>query len=675
MGMFGNVLSFIKGAASPDRQKDSPMDTPENLQAPEQQSSSMPFATKEEAVTFVKKKFEKFQEIKRPIELQWRLNMNFLIGNQYCDINTYSNDIVQIDKNYEWQEREVFNQIAPIYETRLAKLKRIRPSPLVRPATGESRDISTAKVCTSITRGLDRNQAMNDKRAMATAWAEICGCAFIEDEWDVKAGRPVGEMDGQKIHEGDIKKIVRSPFEVYPNSNFAKGVTGCREMITAVAYDVEDIYNDWGIEIKGRQVDVFTLEHTNIGTGGLGYSANIYKIQTTTVENSEIVIRYTCLPSRRYPEGMIVIIAGTELLHIGPFIYRVGDDGKPGIPMVMQMCVENPGFFWPTAIIERLIPVQRGYNAVKNRKHELLNRKAIGVLTAEDDGTLDAEALEENGYPPGTILTYARGAKAPAFLTDNSSTQDFDQEEKSLESLFEKISGVSPFSTQSLPPTGVNSGIAMEKIREQDDTRIGLTAENINSAAIQSYKIDLRMYKQFAKGPRLLRYVGDNNDVYLVDWYASDITSDDVVIDKEDELAQTPAQRRQMVLDTLQYKLFSNDVDPKIRSKVISLLELGNWEDIDDIEDLHIAKALRENKRFEQGIVTMPDDFDDHSLHLREHNRYRLDVNYDTFRQMYPQIAVQFDMHVKAHEAFIQAAMQNAMMIQAAAKPQKAEAS
>ena len=45
-------------------------------------------------------------------------------------------------------------------------------------------------------------------------------------------------------------------------------------------------------------------------------------------------------------------------------------------------------------MIERIIPVQRAYNAVKNRKQEFLNRLSMGVITVED-GSVDTDDLAE----------------------------------------------------------------------------------------------------------------------------------------------------------------------------------------------------------------------------------------------------------------------------------------
>jgi hypothetical protein len=621
---------------------------------------------KEQVTRFIKTEFERRQKDRKGIELQWNLNMNFLMGNQFCDINPSANTIQQIGKTFEWEERVPYNLIASIHETRLAKLKRIRPSPHTRPTKTETQSIARAKTSNAVLEGLDQVQSSQEKIALATAWAEICGCAFYKQIWDKALGRQIGIYENAEVFEGDVSFEVISPFEIYPDSNFSKGVEGCKSIIHARAYSIEDIWERWGVKVAGRKIDVFNLQQTIVGTGGLGYDSTVSKYATTGVENHEVVIEYMELPSKQYPNGRHIITAGDELLYYGDFIYRVGENKKAAFPLTMQICIETPGYFWATSIIERLIPVQRAYNAVKNRKHELLNRKAIGNIAVEDDGNVDIEDLETEGLYPGKIHIYARGGKPPQFLESHASTNDFEMEERSLEDLFYKISGVSPFASQSAPPTGVNSGAAMEKIRESDDTRIALTAENINIAAIKRYKISLRLYRQFANGPRIVRYVGKNNEVEVIDWFAPDLESDDVVIEKEDDLAQTPVQRKQMVLDLLQYKLFSTDVDPRTRSRVISLLELGNWESTDDIEELHVMKAHRENKFIMEGVPPKFKEFDIHSIHIQEHNRFRLDAEYEEFEQANPNFAMAFDLHVTQHEQAEAMKMQQLMAQQTA---------
>ncbi|WP_249661920.1 hypothetical protein, partial [Lysinibacillus fusiformis] len=73
---------------------------------------------------FVQQEYERRKSVRLPFELQWRLNTEFLNGNQFLDIDPTSVTIQEIPKLYWYQEREVFNQMATIYETRVAYLSR-----------------------------------------------------------------------------------------------------------------------------------------------------------------------------------------------------------------------------------------------------------------------------------------------------------------------------------------------------------------------------------------------------------------------------------------------------------------------------------------------------------------------------------------------------------------------
>jgi hypothetical protein len=667
MGIFSGMVDTVKGMMGLKTVDSEPLKYGES------------FRTKEDVIEFSKKEFERRQKERRPKELQWVLNQNFLNGNQFCDINIYMQEVQQIEKEYEWEEREVFNQLAPIYETRLAKLKKNRPVPFAVPATLESSHLNTAKTSTTVLKAIDKDQNMSDKRALASAWTEICGCCFFKHTWDPKAGRLVGELDGEKIYEGGEVKDIVSPFEIFPDSNFSNGIEGCRSLIHARAYHKDEIEERWPVDvdgkpvtITGRKLDVFTLSQTNIGTGGLGYTATVYNFVSTAIEDHEIVIEHAILPCRKFPNGLIIISAADKLLHYGAYPYRVGDDMRPGLNFSMQICIETPGYFWPATVLERLIPIQRSYNAVKNKKHEVLNRIAIGNLAIEDDGNVNVEELQQEGLYPGKIHLYPRGGTPPKAIEIKGSTSEFSEEEAKLEEQFAMISGVSPFSSQSLPPTGIISGDALERLKESDDSRISLTADNINSAAIRGWKIDIRLNRQFAKGPRLSRYVGENNEVELIDWYASDLTSDDIIIEKEDELSETPAQKKQLGVMLLQYGLYDETkVSPKVRNKFLRDYKLGTPEAVDDIEEMHVNKAKRENRMLQQGMPVQADDFDIDELHIVEHDRFRLDIQYEQLKQTNPQAVMAFTQHCQQHNQRIQ--QKQAAMMQAQ-NPQKGPA-
>ena len=65
--------------------------------------------------------FLRRREERRSLESGWLLNLNFLSGNQYCDVLP-SGEIIEEDPRFYWQSRRVFNHIAPTVDSRIAKL-------------------------------------------------------------------------------------------------------------------------------------------------------------------------------------------------------------------------------------------------------------------------------------------------------------------------------------------------------------------------------------------------------------------------------------------------------------------------------------------------------------------------------------------------------------------------
>ena len=105
---------------------------------------------KEDIIHEVLEKLEKRREERLPLETQWTLNANFLVGNQYCDFNINREEIEQLEPVYDWLERESFNKIAPLVETRVANLKKISYLMKVKPRTNELDDYAKASVSTNI---------------------------------------------------------------------------------------------------------------------------------------------------------------------------------------------------------------------------------------------------------------------------------------------------------------------------------------------------------------------------------------------------------------------------------------------------------------------------------------------------------------------------------------------
>ena len=90
----------------------------------------------------------------------------------------------------------------------------------------------------------------------------------------------------------------------------------------------------------------------------------------------------------------------------------------------------------------------------------------------------------------------------------------------------------------------------------------------------------------------------DGKEVKLFYFKSSDLTSDDVVFDTENELSHTPAQKKTAVIEMLNSGLLGNEngiIDLRTKAKILDILGYGSLDNTQDIAKLHRNKAEKEN--------------------------------------------------------------------------------
>lgn len=604
---------------------------------------------REDIIAEVKKDYEARRAARRQFEAQWQLNGNFVMGNQYCLISVRG-EVEDTGRDYYWQEREVFNHIASITETRLARLNKVRPKMSVRPATGDDEDIKSAAVASKILSSVSRKLAMDDLLARGTQWSEIAGSVFYKVSWDADGGRTVGVLDGEQVKEGEVRVDVCPPYEIFPDRLTAQDIDEVNSLIHAKAVPVSDIKRMWGEDVAPEDVDVLGMSGVSV-MGGFGSLSAVPRIDRSKAGGSALVIERYTRPTADKPNGELVIVAGDKLLHYGDLPYAIGKDGERDLPFVKQDAIVQTGCFYGASMVERAIPIQRAYNAVKNRKHEFLNRISMGVLAVED-GSVDTENLETDGLSPGKILVYRQGSNPPALLNPGNVPADFSYEEDRLLNEFIMVSGVSEVTRSSSVPGSITSGAAIQLLLEQDDTRLSCTAERIRNAARLIARYILRLYKQFAVAERLSRCVGTDGAIELIYWKGSLLDSDDVVFDTENELNDSVASRRNMVFELLRSGLLHDEngrLSDEMRYKVLDALGYGGWEQTRDLQKLHIARAARENLAASESDITV-NDIDDHALHIAEHTKFMLGADFEKISAKNPEFVLRLNAHVAEHK-------------------------
>ena len=372
-------------------------------------------------VNEVVRDYIKRRDERRSLEAQWQLNINFMMGNQYSYISS-NGGLREDEKQYFWQEKEVFNHIAPIVETRISKICSTTPNVTVIPASADENDIESAKLSKDILNSVANRVNLVDIEKTATTWSEICGTVFYKVVWNTNTGKMVATDElGQAIKEGDVEIEVVSPFEIFPDNLSCERMEDMKSIIHAKAVCVDEIKSLWGVDVDAEKVHAFTLDSQSGNLGGLGYDAHINKVANIELNNHCVLIEKYERPSKKDPNGRLTIVAGGRLLYDGELPYLNDELNNRTFPFVKQISNYMPGSFFGVSVIDRLIPIQRAYNAVRNRKHEFFNRSVMNVLAVED-GSVDTDELEVEGLSPGKVLVYRQGSKVPEIMQNPKQT-------------------------------------------------------------------------------------------------------------------------------------------------------------------------------------------------------------------------------------------------------------
>ena len=625
---------------------------------------------KEDIIKRVMEDLEKRKTERNPLEQQWTLNANFLVGNQYCEVNPYRGNIEQLEPVYDWLERETFNKTAPLIETRIANLKKLSYLMKVNPATNELDDYAKADVSTSVLQHTQKVSDFESKKNTMISWNELTGNCFWLSWWDKDKGDKIAtetiiEMDEngeEKTREiayfnGDLDYGLITPYEIYPESIFKQTVEAQRSIILEQVKSVDDIYDLYGIKVEGNAVETFALTPVGSG-GGFGYENTTVTIGHRTLEDAEKVVTYFERPSKHKPNGRMIIIVGEEHL-----VYY-GDLPYSRIPIVQTICIEVAGQFFGKSTIERLIPLQRAYNGCVNRIHEFIKQIAIGSYIVEE-GSIDINFYEQEGQAPGAMLVYKQGSNPPVPIPNGTLPQEVMNERYNLIQDMEYAAGVSQLMVYGQAPSGVTSGKALDNLMEIDNTRLSLTGDHIRNSVRKLSIMWLEIYKRYATTKRIVNYVGRNNVGKALVWSHEDINSYDVEYETENELLVSEDTQRQRFFECYNMGLYTDKngtIPTRVKIRAKDFMKVGNFTDLMGIDELQIQSAQRENSFFEEGVLPEVSDFDEHEIHIEEHLRYILQMDFQLLKHRKPEYAKALEDHLRQHKEIIAQEEQQMLM-------------
>jgi len=576
--------------------------------------------------------------------LQSYCQLAYYAGKQWIGMARAAKQIVPLPKE-PWQVQYTANRIMPIVRTEQAKITRNKMTMGVVPASSEESDIRASKMAEKVAEWLEYELKLQEEDQEAILWALTTRIGFIHPIWDSRKGLVVGKKGKEEIHEGMPAVEVLSLFEVCWDRAAARW-KDVRWYVVDRLRTCEAIKATYGIDVPPE--DNITV--SNVYDGKLSVlSGNDFDMGSSTPKNCARVRECVEMPSPDYPKGRTIIISnGIELYTDEDIGFGDEDTTDRILPLFPLVHIRIPGKIVGSSVVEQVMPVQREYNKSRSQIIENKNQMANPKWLVEGEALCNEQEITDE---PGQVLHYVQGTNPPVMSQPTALGADVDKNiERCLEEMM-YISGQQEVSHGSTP-AGVTSGVAIQYLQEQDDTKLGPTIAQYARFKRDYMSYLLKMVKFKFTEDRTIKLVGKNKRVDALTLKGSDLTSFDIRFDEMSLTQLTKAGKQQHVMELVTAGVLNPQMD---RDLIIRMLELGITDELYDGLEIDVQQALNENAKWTKGeLDTITRDFFNHEVHVAQHNKFRKG---DEYTQLPPDAQMLIDMHVQEHMEYIMQAM------------------
>lgn len=562
-------------------------------------------------------------QARRPFEKDWWLNIAFFLGEQYVE---WAADDVTLRRAPQPSDpkrrrpRPVINKINHFVLQQHAFALEARPTADVLPADDGVQAISDASVAKSAADWLADPQVANFGSALseATLWALVCGPAFLYWIWDDKLKRP------------DI--IPLSPFDVLPDP-YATRFRRSRYAILQRFLDPEQVYDAYGVEVKTDQVEQADVTKT----------ALLRQMGSAPVLRGVTVNELWQLPTRRHPRGRYIVWAGRQrLVDLDHFPYE-----HKHLPFTMLGTIPRPGTLWYDSSIKYLREPQMELNQYHAQRIQVRKNFANAKWLIADE----LEMKEDPDDSPDQILRYtaSSGLKPEilqgAAMADNGEGDWIGQEMMNVVGLHEV--------SQAQVPGRVEAAKAIEMLKEADSSRLAELNETTKASIAEGFWQSLQLMRQYMPADKLLQTYTPEGlpEVRKFKKEAID-PAQRVLVTTGTGLGRSRAAREDRVFKLIEAGLMTDPI------RIAQILEVPVPHLVDATlydtrlarnENYQIAEGVTEEEdgTSTKGTPIMPNSWDNHDVHIREHNNFRKTVE---FQLLDPEIKQKFEFHVQQHE-------------------------
>jgi hypothetical protein len=549
----------------------------------------------------------------------------------------------------------------PIVRKVVSKLLRQRPAWLVIPATGDVEDRTTAIIGTKVLRYYWRYLDMDRLMVELGTWMSTCGNAFARVYWDPDKGpeldlSPEDIMmlppDLQKtalqgVNLGDPCVEIVTPFEIDPDPD-ATRAQDWRYLVHSKIRDIEDLKDKYGtkagdLKADGSESDSLSryFERKIQSIAGPGIFTGTRNRDED--ENHCIEHQLWVNPSKKYPNGKYIVVAGGNVLFSGDLPNKFKK-----IPYVHIQEIPVPGRFWGTGAMEQCLPLQADYNRGRSQLLECRNLMTKPKWLVPLNAGIKQSSLTSE---PGEVIEYLAPFKPEAWTPPPIP----DYVNKLLEYALKDMEDVSAIHevTQARAPSGVRSGVAIAQLQEQDDQMLAPTFMNFENALSRMGSWLLSLVANNVTEERMIRLSGKDDEIDAMTFLGSDLIggkSDpgvnyfDVETQMGSQLPLSKAAKTQYIIDLVNNGILDRVND---RKKIFDVLELGADEPLIGDDNLDRQNSKLENAQLRAGYPIGINPWDNDLIHIEEHRREEKTPEF--LKTAQPETVANFEAHISEH--------------------------
>lgn len=553
----------------------------------------------------------------------WYRNVAMYLGHQWLDWNTAANWL-QETAAPTWRVKMVQNIVLPLVRAAISTELDSTPRFYGMPSTTAPNAKAAARIAGRILEGKYYDEDFLNLFKRLRLWARMTGSAYMFALWDPRADKvwkdderdPQGQAvigeDGQPVQKeyatGDVDYSVNNSFEVILQRGAPEDFRQHRRIMRVKIMDVKDIKDNWDKDVNPEALTLDTMYQARIMSlvDGSGRTRS-QNSEGQILKDAALVKHYFELPSKEFPNGREWIYANGVVLSPTvdlDYFYC----GKRTLPVGKTDDIEAPGRCQGDSGINHIAPLQLQINKMTSMVIENGNQMARPKVLAPV-GSLQDEVFTDQ---PAEVVEYVPGpgGQKPEPYTPPEMPAYFMNTISELRAVAQDVYGIHDVSVGKLPRRAT-SGRAIDSLQNADDAPLGLSMRSCGSALSRVMSISLDQMQRKYDEKRIVRMVGKNHEVEVIEFKGADLKGCDfvrVVFGPH----MTRGQKVDLGIKLAELKLIS----PK---QLFEIMELGDINAVFDQDTFETNYIQHENMDLAKGIVVPIGPMDDDDAHIRGH--------------------------------------------------------